>query len=1007
VATCAACGAENREGARFCDACGSQLTAGPSQEQRKVVTVLFCDVAGSTALGDRLDPEALRRVMASYFEVARAAIERHGGTLEKFIGDAVMAVFGVPTVREDDALRAVRASQELRDAVAIDVRIGVNTGEVVTGGGDALVTGDAVNVAARLEQAAEPGEVLLGAETYRLVRDAVTVEAVEPISAKGKAESLVAHRLVAVDSAAPGLARRLDAPLVGRRHERRLLEDAFENAVRHRACALFTMLGTAGVGKSRLTREFLTDVDARVAEGRCLSYGEGITYWPVVQVVKQLGGAEGAPPEAAEAIAALLGQTAVATTADEIAWAFRKLLEHAADERPLVVVFEDVHWGEPTFFDLVEHVADLSRDAPILVLCLARPELLERRPGWGGGKLNATTTLLEPLDATETDELIERLLGDEQLDPELEQRIRTASDGNPLFVEEMVAMVRESGERDVVVPPTIKALLAARLDQLDPAERVVLERGSVEGQLFHSAAVQALASPPGPVERQLVGLVRADLVRPDRPQLPVGDAYRFRHLLIRDAAYDALPKATRAELHERFALWLEERGPELVEHDEILGYHYEQAYRYRAELGPADAKAEALGARASALLVAGGRAARTRGDLGAAVSLLSRAAEIDRSSRLQVIADLAEVMFETGQLSEAAVLLDEAIEEAHASGDEAVEAVAAVWRAMIAGHSGEGGTLEDTVRLAERAATVLEKVGDRARLATVLDICGRHEYYRGQAQKGVEVLNRALEVALEAGDLHRAVQSFVWSIGVMNYGPTPVGEIYASLEAVPDAIRSAVDIDLAILMADAQLLAYVGRCDEAREALATARARMLELGRATHYVGTMMQLGLIELIAGDAEAAVRAYSEGYEGLGELGETGFRSTMGTMLAGALVVVGRPDEAESILDAAEALAAADDADPQVRMRWVRGQILAGRGRLTEAEGVARQAVTLASKTDYLPLHGDALVALADVLVAAGKDEQAVVALREAVELFDRKEATAPAASARARIEELAPV
>jgi tetratricopeptide (TPR) repeat protein len=972
-----------------------------------VVTVLFCDVAGSTALGERLDPEALRRVMASYFEVARVAIERHGGTLEKFIGDAVMAVFGVPTVREDDALRAVRAAQELRDGVEIDVRIGVNTGEVVTGADDTLVTGDAVNVAARLEQAAESGEVLLGGETYRLVRDAVTVEAVDPIPVKGKAEPVTAHRLVAVDSIAPGLARHLDAPMVGRAHERRLLEDAFENAVRHRVCALFTMLGTAGVGKSRLTREFLTGVDARVAEGRCLSYGEGITYWPVIQVVKLLGGAEVAPPEAAETIAALLGETELATTADEIAWAFRKLLEHAAGERPLVVLFDDVHWGEPTFLDLVEHVADLSRDAPILLLCLARPELLERRPGWGGGKLNATTTLLEPLDASETGELIERLLGDEQLDPGLERRIRTASDGNPLFVEEMVAMVRESAERDVVVPPTIKALLAARLDQLDPAERVVLERGSVEGQLFHSAAVQALATPPGPVERQLIGLVRADLVRPDRPQLPVGDAYRFRHLLIRDAAYDALPKTTRAELHERFAAWLEERGPELVEHDEILGYHYEQAYRYRAELGPPDAKAETLAARASALLVAGGHAARARGDLAAAFSLLSRAAEIDRTSRLQLIPELAEVMFETGQLSEAAALLDEAIEQAPASGDEAVGAVAAVWRAMIAGHTGEGGTAEDTVDKAERAAAVLERVGDRPRLATVLDIWGRNEYYRGHAQQGVDMLHRALAVALEAGDLHRAVQSFVWSIGAMNYGPTPISEIYASLEAVPDPIRSGVDIDLAILMADAQLLAYVGRCDEARTALATARARMLELGRATHHMGTMMQLGLIELIAGNVDAAVGAYREGYDGLGELGETGFRSTMGTMLAAALVHVGRLDEAETIVDAADELATADDADPQVRMRWVRGQILAGRGRLTEAEGLARQAVALASKTDYLVLHGDALVALADVLVAGGKDEQAVAAFREAVELFDRKEATAPAASARARIEELAPL
>jgi class 3 adenylate cyclase len=373
--TCASCGAKNREGARFCDACGAVLTVSTPREQRKTVTVLFCDVSGSTAFAESRDPEAVRAVMARYFEVARTAIERHGGTVEKFIGDAVMAVFGVPTIREDDALRAVRAAEELRDGVDIPVRIGVNTGEVVTGAGDTLVTGDAVNVAARLEQAAGVGEVLLGERTYELVRGAVEVELMPPVDVKGKSDPLTAYRLGSV-TGETGVTRRLDAPFVGRGRERALLSGAWDRCVTERACALFTILGSAGVGKSRLAAEFLDDVDATVVRGRCLSYGEGITYWPVVEVVKQLLGPE---QPSTPAIAALLGDGVA--SADDIAVATRKLFEASAETRPLVVVLDDVQWGEPTFLDLVEQVADWSRGAPILLLCLARPDLLDLRAG--------------------------------------------------------------------------------------------------------------------------------------------------------------------------------------------------------------------------------------------------------------------------------------------------------------------------------------------------------------------------------------------------------------------------------------------------------------------------------------------------------------------------------------------------------------------------------------------------------------------------------------------------
>jgi len=678
VAVCASCGVESRDEARFCDACGAPLAAEPAREARKTVTVLFCDVTGSTQLGEQLDPESLRRVMARYFEVAKDVIERHGGAVEKFIGDAVMAVFGVPAVHEDDALRAVRAAAELRDALGglnaelaesygtrLELRTGVNTGEVVTGTEERLATGDAVNVAARLEQAAQPGEVLLGNETLRLVRDAVEVEPVPALELKGKADPVPAFRLLRVTAGEPE-ARRQTVAMVGRDRQRQLLDDAFANVVGERSCHLFTILGTAGVGKSRLVAEFLQSLDgATVVGGRCLSYGEGISYWPVTAAVKELLGPSpddelaqlGFDPTTAQTLEPILGRQKLASSPEEISWAVRKLFETAAARRPLVIVFDDLHWGEPVFLDLVEHIADFSRDAPILLLCMARPELLDRRSVWGGGKLNATNVLLEPLSPDETGELIERLLSGAQLDSSLRERILESAGGNPFFVGEMLTMLAErtDGNRsaEIAVPPTIQALLASRLDQLDDAERRVLERGAVEGQVFHRGAVVALAPDEGQVDGRLMTLVRKDLVRPEQSLLAGDDAFRFRHLLIRDAAYEALPKATRAELHERFADWLESNAPDLVELDEIVGYHLEQAYTYRSALGPLDDAARALAPRAAQRLLAAAKRAFERGDLPAVESMSRRSVLLARSgstTHREAQLQLARVLLAIGEV---------------------------------------------------------------------------------------------------------------------------------------------------------------------------------------------------------------------------------------------------------------------------------------------------------------------------------------------------------------------
>ena len=522
------------------------------------MTVLFCDVTGSTELGEQLDPEALRALLARYFERMKAIVERHGGSVEKFIGDAVMAVFGVPVVHEDDALRAVRAAVEMRDAfpeLGVHGRIGVTTGEVVTGTEERLATGDAVNVAARLEQAAQPGEILIGESTLRLTRDAVDVEAVAPLALKGKAEPVPpsAWSRCAARKALPGSR----PPMVGRETE---LAACATPSTRRSRTARASCSRSSGrpASASRAWRPSSSrSLDALVVRGRCLPYGEGITYWPVVEVVKQLPAVE-LDPAAAQAIRAAPRRRAAGHLQRGDRLGVPQAARGGRRRAAAVCVFDDVHWGEETFLDLVEHVADLSRDAPILLLCMARPELLDRRPGWAGGKVNATSVLLEPLGADETDLMIDEPRRSSTT--ACATRIREAAEGNPLFVEEMVALVQESGDGDVTVPPTIQALLAARLDQLDPAERGVLERGSVEGRVFHRGAVQALAPEELQTVARLTSLVRKELVRPDKAQFSGEDAFRFRHLLIRDAAYEALPKAMRAELHERFAGWLEGHG---------------------------------------------------------------------------------------------------------------------------------------------------------------------------------------------------------------------------------------------------------------------------------------------------------------------------------------------------------------------------------------------------------------------------------------------------------------
>jgi len=981
VQRCSVCGNENPEGFRFCGSCGAELAAAPApREVRKTVTVLFCDVTGSTALGERLDPESTRRVMSRFFDAMREAIERHGGTVEKFIGDAVMAVFGIPVVHEDDALRAVRAAADMREAlfhlndelerdwgVRIESRIGVNTGEVVTGEGDSIATGDAVNVAARLEQGAAPGETLLGESTHRLVRDAVTAEPMEPLTAKGKSQPVVAFRLTGLVEGAQFITRRLDSALVGRENELAQLQRAFDHAVSERVAYQFTLLGPAGIGKSRLVRELHDRIDATLLSGRCLPYGEGITYWPLAEIEP------------------LSSELDFEANRDEIALQTRRIFERMARERPLVIVFDDLQWAEPTFLDLIDHITDLSRDASILLLCIARPDLLDHRPGWGGGKLNATTMLLEALTEAESGQLVDNLLL-ARLDTGMRERIATAAEGNPLFVEEMLAMVTEDVNGDLdTIPPTIQALLAARLDRLAPDERTVVECAAVEGQEFSREAVSELVPEPlrDRLQDTLRALVRKDLIR------PTGDeTYRFKHLLLRDAAYEALPKEQRADLHERFADWLHAMNPGV---EEIIGYHLEQAYRYRAELGPVDDRSAALARRAARLLGVAGRRALGRADMHASTNLLERAVELLGPEDAEAVAlypALAAAVSERGDLDRA----EELLRSAEAAADEKTRLTARTRRPMI--EIGRGLSMKTGFARLEDVLAEAERLGDQALLAEVLKNSGIVSSWLGDFGRAEALLRRSLDHARQADDLHQIGDSVQWWILILLWGPTHVEAALVECRRLADEATDAGRSR--ILVTEGVLRGLRGEFDEARMLTARGRAIMEELGQTVNLAAIAIPIAMMEQLAGEPEAAERMLREGREELIAAGERGYLSSLSGVLAGALCDQGRFEEADPFADESREMGAEDDHSTQMYWRAAKARILAARGLRDEAAELATVVVELTRNQNGFDSQ-ILLLQMADLL----EPDAAHAALERAVQASEAKGNLVSAAQARDRL------
>jgi class 3 adenylate cyclase/tetratricopeptide (TPR) repeat protein len=1016
------------------------VSAGRDRETRRVVTLLFTDVTGSTAMGEKLDPEAYRGVMGRYFAAARAAVERHGGTVEKFVGDAVLAVFGIPEVHEDDALRAVRAAYELNDAVArlsdrlvgeldvrLSIRTGVNTGAVVAGAaraGGSFATGDAVNTAARLEQAAPSGEILLGATTYALVRDAVEAEAVGPVLAKGKSEPVPAYRLLRVLDAARGRRGRDDVALVGRARENRALDKAFTRTVTSGRSHRITVLGPAGIGKSRLVGEFLGRVGDRaaVAHGRCLSYGQGITYWPLIQALRdalRLSGTEspeitryaltealGRAPdrhEVVEPLMALLGKAGMPGGNEQTFWSVRRLVEELASQRPLVLSVDDLHWAEPALLQVLDRLGEEVVDLPLLLLCQARPELLELYTGWDSGAAGSTTVRLDPLSPAETTASVAALLGGDP--PEgFADTVSEWSGGNPLFIEEIVAHLVESGvlerrPRDVWrvarpldragAPPNVTALLASRLDGLPATERDLLERVSVIGLEFTGADVELLVEPPA--RREVGGVLTAltgrDLVR--LVSSSEDDTWAFKHVLVRDAAYDGMAKSLRAELHERFADAVAAGDHAGDERAGFVAHHLEQAARYRRELSGHDPEAETLVDRAVESLVLAADQARDREREDTSISYLERAMALGptTSTARRIILERQVVScFEAGELDRLAGALD----SFEAELDESAEQVDRVFlRTMRGVHEMSVGGAVDPAQvnaLAEEVVAIGRAAGDTRWIVRGLraqSLCSMVLALWGDAAAHSDEVIRigSPADARSARSLHLVALT--------------LGD--GTLRDVRELIRHEATIDgntptvqLLGLLWDAIVAAGDGSPD-AGELIAATEVRHEELYAAgTIGEPTLPLLADAYAMNRDLDGAVAYLQRVNDVFRRSGDLGHASTY--ILVQVLKMLERGDRLESVVPLVDEAATYTSPYDRLSIAYLaacRAVVAVRSGNREQATELAAEALRVADATHELWHRADLRLALSVVPRATGDQALERRMLQEAAPMYQRKE------------------
>jgi predicted ATPase len=907
-----------------------------------------------------------------------------------------------------EALSTLNGELKRRWAVSLEIRIGVNTGEVVAddpSDGQVFATGDAVNVAARLQQTAQPGEILIGETTRRLTGDAVVVGEVTPLTVKGKRGLVRAARVLGVAAQTPPQSPHAGYRFVGRERELRVLHATFAHCVQEQACRLVTILGEPGIGKSRLVREALEGISAsaRILVGRCPPYGEGITYLPLLDIVRQLAPAgqidlaslvEGEDADlVADRIAGAVGLSATSAPTEETNWAVRRLVEALARRRPLAVVLDDVHWAEPTFLDLVEHVVAAARAVPIMVVCLARPELLDARPAWQTPSDNATIMRLGPLAEKEASALVEWALPGVVIEQETGRRVLAAAEGNPLFLEQLLAMHAEHGE-EPGVPPTIQAVLAARIDRLPPGERAVVQRAAVQGRVFSRRALAELVGEQdiATLDEILAALERRELIRPDPRALGGDDGVRFAHGLIRDAAYQFLPKATRSQLHERLAGWLERAAEQqLGEQEEIVGYHLEQAYHYRADLAPLGARERALGAEAARRLDSSGRRALGRSDLPAAIKLLERAAALlshDDRGRVELLACLGAALTEAGRLSEADRVLEEAVGCARVHGDERLQAHAIVEQLFLRIQVDTERAITQARELGERVRVIFQDHDDDRGLCKLWRLRALVHWLEGRCRAADDAWEQAAEHARKAGDDRLRAEILSWIASSTFVGPTPAGRGIHRCEAIRDQVRNDRRAAAATLYPLAGLYAMIGRFDAAREHLDFACRTLEDLGYVTLSSSFTQYDGFVEILAGDLARAEERLAMGLERLEEMGEKAFVSSSAALLAEVLDRRGRHKEAKWLADRSKETAAPDDLAAQIAWRTAQAKILATTGHLDDAEAVARRAVSLAGETDWSNDHAAACVALGEVLRERGRLEEAETAIQKALTLYEEK-------------------
>jgi class 3 adenylate cyclase/tetratricopeptide (TPR) repeat protein len=981
-----------------------------------VVTALFSDVVESTQLGEALDPEVVRSVLTRYFDEAKAVVERHGGTTEKFIGDAVVALFGVPTTREDDALRALRAADEIRarlrelndefearHGVRIEVRTGVNTGEVVVGETDLegfRASGDTLNTAARLEQAAGPGEILVGALTRELGGNAIEVDPLPPLELKGKSGTVEAFRLVRVLPDASPYVRRQDAPLVGREDELAALRAALEDSTAQRHCQLITVVGAAGVGKSRLTREFVESLGeaTHVLVGRCVAYGEGGTFLPVAEALRPLLGEDTkagvlvlleedeSREVVAEHVAAAFGADGSPTSTEDAFWALRRLLETVATDRRVVLVVDDVHWAEPTLLDLLEYVSSFSA-APIVIIALTRPDLLEERPIWATPREHATIVRLDPLaerDAVRLAGLLtQTALGEDEL-----RRVVEAADGNPLFLEQLLALNSERGQ-ELVVPPTIQALLAARIDRLDADERLVLAAASVEGREFHrDAVVELLPEPVRPeLRKHLLALGRRQFVRAVSGD-GSRDAYAFSHALMRDAAYGAIPKGERAELHVRLARYLESRQDTP---GELVGFHLADAVRLRRELAPDTNETRDLAARAAQHLAESANRALAMGDDPAAARLLERAVELVPAS----VPDGRDVRFQlgralagTGKLDRAEAAFSEALAAGRDSSDRALELRSVLALANLRSQTDVTISMAEIRERAEATIPELELLGDERGLALAWWLVHWTQFRQGQYRRSIEAAERVVAHAVRANERREELRALGAIAIAARSGDHPVPEALEMCDDVVARADGARLVDAFAARARGHLLAKLGEFERGRVECTRAQEILEELGLPISALGVTAERALVEQLAGNlagAEQWLRAASQRFR---ELGDIAYLSWINPLLAQVLAERGAAADALALSRSAREEMQPDHAFGQIVSRTAEGAALRSLGRGAEAREVALEAHRRAEATDGVDLQAQALLLLADLDDDEGENARAAQRRARALELYDAK-------------------